>query len=170
MTEIKIESKVSKEEKYKLLYKQIESLIENEENEIAKICNTLSAIHHTMNYFWSGFYFVHNKELQLSIFQGTNACSKIGYNKGVCGKAWATKNVIIVDDVEKFDGHIACSSLSKSEIVIPIYDEEKNVIGVFDVDSEKLNYFDDIDKLYIIEILNIIRTSILKFVKNNYIN
>ena len=111
-----------------------------------------------MNFFWSGFYFVHKKELQLSIFQGTTACSKIGYNKGVCGKAWATKKIIIVDDVEQFEGHIACSSLSKSEIVLPIRNTNGEVVGVLDVDSDQLDDFSETDHKWLIEVVAVIES------------
>ena len=107
-----------------------------------------------MSFFWVGFYLVKENQLVLGPFQGPVACTRIDFGKGVCGSAWQKKHVLIVSDVEQFSGHISCNSLSKSEIVIPLVDSNKKVIGVLDVDSDKLNNFDKIDERYLIEILS----------------
>lgn len=141
-----------KEEKYKQLVPQIKALVTGENDEIANMANICAALKYGMNFFWVGFYFVKNNELVLGPFQGPVACTRIAKGKGVCGKAWENKNTIIVDDVDQFPGHIACSSQSKSEIVIPVM-KDNNVIGVLDVDSDQLASFDKTDEKYLIEIL-----------------
>jgi len=168
MQVVSIENSNSKEEKYKQLVPQIKSLIEEENNGVANICNTISALHHAMNFLWTGLYFVSDNQLQLGMFQGTAACTRIQFSKGVCGACASQKEIIIVDDVDRFDGHIACSSLSKSEIVLPIFDKTKNVIAVFDVDSENLCNFDEIDARYLKEVLEIIQSHIVQFAKTNF--
>ena len=110
-----------KEEKYKLLYSQAAAVVEGENDVIANMANLSAMIHSTFGFWWTGFYRVMNGELILGPFQGPMACTRIGYRKGVCGTAWAEEQTIIVDDVDKFPGHIACSSLSRSEIVVPVY-------------------------------------------------
>ncbi len=127
----------SKAERYEQLYPQIKSLIEGEPDLIANLANIASALKYSMNFFWVGFYLVKGDELVLGPFQGTIACTRIKKGKGVCGKAWELNDVIIVDDVDQFPGHIACSSLSKSEIVLPFYNSKKEIIGVLDVDSDE---------------------------------
>lgn len=141
-----------KEEKYKQLLPQIKALVTGENDEIANMANICAALKYGMNFFWVGFYFVKNNELVLGPFQGPVACTRIAKGKGVCGKAWENKNTIIVDDVDQFPGHIACSSQSKSEIVIPVMKDNK-VIGILDVDSDQLASFDKTDEKYLIEIL-----------------
>lgn len=141
-----------KEEKYKQLIPQIKALVTGENDEIANMANICAALKYGMNFFWVGFYFVKNNELVLGPFQGPVACTRIAKGKGVCGKAWENKNTIIVDDVDQFPGHIACSSQSKSEIVIPVM-KDNNVIGILDVDSDQLASFDKTDEKYLIEIL-----------------
>jgi L-methionine (R)-S-oxide reductase len=148
--EIKI-SGVTKEERYISLLSQIESLILYETDLIAGLSNFSSAIHFGFNFFWTGFYLNKNSELVLGPFQGPVACSRIAYGKGVCGKCWEKKDVIIVDDVNRFPGHIACSSLSKSEMAIPVFDKTNEIVAVFDIDSDKLSFFDEIDKKYIVQ-------------------
>lgn len=155
--EIKIDSSLSKEEKYKLLVPQIKALIEGETNITAVLAQVCAALKYGMDgFFWVGFYFVHGEELVLAPFQGPVACTRIKIPQGVCGACVQRKEVIIVPDVDKFEGHIACSSLSKSELVIPIFEGGK-VIGVLDVDSDEYNMFDDIDKRYLEEIIKNIR-------------
>jgi L-methionine (R)-S-oxide reductase len=142
----------TKEEQYKTLLPQIFALIEGEPDLIANLANITAALKEQFGWLWVGFYLVKEDELVLAPFQGPVACTRIKNGRGVCGTAWATSQTLIVPDVEKFAGHIACSSLSKSEIVLPIIRNEK-VIGVLDVDSELLNYFDDIDALYLEKII-----------------
>ena len=124
-----------KEEKYALLYKQIVALVEGESDTIANMANIAAMIHFTFNFWWTGFYRVCGKELVLGPFQGPLACSRITYGRGVCGTAWKEQKTQVVPDVEQFPEHIACSSLSRSEIVVPVWDNEK-VIAVLDIDSE----------------------------------
>ena len=113
-------------------------------------------------------YFVTKNDLQLGIFQGTVACTNIAFGKGVCGTCYQKKDVIIVEDVNLFEGHIACSSLSQSEIVLPVFDDDKNIIAVFDVDSEHLAYFDKVDQIYLEKALKLITPFINQFLKSNY--
>ena len=151
MAENLIISKGDKEQKYSVLYPQIKALVENESDLIANMANISSMLHETFGFWWTGFYRVceiHGTEdsmLVLGPFQGPLACSRIRFEKGVCGTAWAQGETIIVPDVELFPGHIACSSASKSEIVVPIYKAEE-VIAVLDIDSAEKNTFDQTDK------------------------
>lgn len=145
-----------KEEKYRLLTKQIQTLIEGETDIVAVMANVCAAIHETMGFFWTGFYRVVGNELVLGPFQGPLACMHIGYGRGVCGTAWARRETIIVPDVEEFPGHIACSSLSRSEIVVPVFSKEGEVKAVLDIDSKELATFDDTDRLYLEGICNLI--------------
>lgn len=149
-----------KEEQYKLLTSQIEALIDGERDLIAVMSNVAAAIHQTMGFWWTGFYRVAGDELVLGPFQGPVACMHIPYGKGVCGTAWQRAETVIVPDVEQFPGHIACSSASRSEIVVPVFDtatpsfdqEAKNggkVVAVLDIDSDKLATFDEIDRKYL---------------------
>ena len=146
-----------KEEQYKLLVDQIASLIDGEKDMIAVMSNVAAAIHQTMGFWWTGFYRVIDNELVLGPFQGPVACMHIPYGKGVCGTAWLRAETIIVPDVEQFPGHIACSSESKSEIVVPVFGREGKVMAVFDIDSEHLATFDDIDRKYLEEICQLIK-------------
>lgn len=139
----------NKKENYQLLTQQIKALTEGENDCIAVMANVCAAIHHTMNFFWTGFYIVKNNELILGPFQGPVACMHIGFGKGVCGTAWKQQHTIVVPDVEQFPGHIACSSLSRSEIVVPVISTAGNVMAVLDIDSKELATFDDTDKLYL---------------------
>ena len=146
-----------KEEQYKLLVDQIASLIDGEKDMIAVMSNVAAAIHQAMGFWWTGFYRVIDNELVLGPFQGPVACMHIPYGKGVCGTAWQRAETIIVPDVEQFPGHIACSSESKSEIVVPVFGREGKVMAVFDIDSEHLATFDDIDRKYLEEICQLIK-------------
>ncbi|MDL2322964.1 GAF domain-containing protein [Bacteroidales bacterium OttesenSCG-928-A17] len=142
---ISISPQASKEEKYISLLPQIESLIAGETNLIANLANISAALKQVFDFFWVGFYLVEGDELVLGPFQGPVACTRIKYGKGVCGTAWKENRTIIVPDVDQFPGHIACSSESRSEIVLPLYNQSNEIIGVLDIDSDKLNSFDEID-------------------------
>ncbi len=144
-----------KEEKYRLLYKQIQALVENESDTIANMANVAAMIHHTFGFWWTGFYRVIDGELVLGPFQGPLACSRIAYGRGVCGTAWKERTTQVVPDVEKFPGHIACSSASKSEIVVPQI-KEGDVRAVLDIDSEHLATFDDTDRHWLEKIVELI--------------
>lgn len=146
-------NKGTKEEQYQSLLPQIKGLITGEDNLIANLANIAAALKEQFNFFWVGFYLVENNQLVLGPFQGPVACTRIAYNRGVCGTAWAKEETIIVPNVDEFPGHIACSSLSKSEIVIPIFQEGK-CIGILDVDSDQLDAFDHVDAKYLQEVLN----------------
>ena len=144
--------KTMKEEKYKLLTEQIRSLIAGEEDEVAVMANVCAVIHESMGFWWTGFYRVVNNELLLGPFQGPVACMHIGFGKGVCGTAWKEQRIVVVPDVEEFPGHIACSSLSRSEIVVPVFSKSGAVVAVLDIDSKDLATFDDTDSRYLEEI------------------
>jgi GAF domain-containing protein len=146
----------SKEEKYQSLIPQIKALVEGESDSIANMANICAALKFGLNFFWVGFYLVKDNQLVLGPFQGPVACTRINLGKGVCGTSWKNNEVIIVDDVDTFPGHIACSSLSKSEIVLPIYNSKKEIIGVLDVDSEEYKSFDKTDELFLNQILKMI--------------
>ena len=153
---LKINKFHSKEEKYKSLLPQIKSLVEGENDLIANIANICSALKYSLDgFFWVGVYFKKGNELVLGPFQGPVACTRIKISDGVCGKAVQTKAAIIVDDINKFPGHIACSSDSKSEIVIPIF-MGTEVSAVLDVDSDKFANFNDTDKYYLEKICSLI--------------
>ena len=134
-----------KEERYALLYKQIEVLVEGEADTIANMANIAAMIHATFGFWWTGFYRVVDEELVLGPFQGPLACSRIAYGKGVCGTAWQRAESVVVEDVELFPGHIACSSLSRSEIVVPVV-REGRVVAVLDIDSSKVGTYDNTDR------------------------
>ena len=144
-----------KNEKYALLYKQIVAVTESESDTIANMANVAAMIHQTFGFWWTGFYRVADEELLLGPFQGPLACSRIAYGRGVCGTAWKEQCTQVVPDVELFPGHIACSSASKSEIVIPLFRDGK-VIAVLDIDSEYLATFDETDKLWLERIVEVI--------------
>lgn len=145
----------TKEEQYQNLLPQIEALISSETNVIANLANVAAALKEQFDWLWVGFYLVHGEELIVGPFQGPIACTRIPIGSGVCGKSWQEKKTLIVDNVNEFAGHIACSSLSQSEIVLPIIKGGK-VLGVLDVDSEHLNYFDTTDALYLEKIITLI--------------
>ena len=136
-------------EKYELLTEQVKALTEGETDVIAVMANVCAAIHETMGFFWTGFYRVKDDELVLGPFQGPVACMHIGFGRGVCGSAWKQCQTIVVPDVEQFPGHIACSSLSRSEIVVPLLSDDGIVRAVLDIDSKELNTFDDTDRRYL---------------------
>jgi GAF domain-containing protein len=140
---------MNKEEKYRLLTEQIRSLIEGETDMVAVMANVCAAIHETMGFWWTGFYRVIGDELVLGPFQGPVACMHIPFGRGVCGTAWQRHETIVVPDVEQFPGHIACSSLSRSEIVVPLFDKSGTVFAVLDIDSKELATFDEIDQKYL---------------------
>lgn len=142
----------SKAEKYQTLLPQIKSLIEGEPDLIANLANVSAALKETFGFFWAGFYLVKEGELVLGPFQGPIACTRIKKGRGVCGTAWVKAETIVVPDVNAFPGHIACSSLSRSEIVIPLKDDDDQVWGVLDIDSEQLNAFDETDARFLEEV------------------
>jgi L-methionine (R)-S-oxide reductase len=149
MAESFVVSGTGRQERYESLLPQLKALTDGEADIIANLSNIMSALKYGMDYFWVGIYFVKGNELVLGPFQGTVACTRIGFGKGVCGKAWEQKGTIVVEDVDKFPGHIACSSASRSEIVVPGFDNKGEVIFVLDVDSDKLAGFDATDKKYL---------------------
>ena len=140
---------MNKEEKYQLLTEQIRALIAGETDMVAVMANVVAAIHETMGFFWTGFYRVVDGELVLGPFQGPVACLHIAFGRGVCGTAWQRRESIVVPDVEQFPGHIACSSLSRSEIVVPVFSADGDVRAVLDIDSKELATFDDTDRRYL---------------------
>ena len=155
MAEDLLITKGTKEEQYESLLPQIKALLEGEPDLIANLANITGALKEQFNWLWVGFYLVKNDELVLGPFQGPVACTRIKKGKGVCGASWAKAQTLIVPDVEKFPGHIACSSLSRSEIVVPIIRNNK-VLGVLDVDSIELDQYDNIDQDYLEQIIELI--------------
>ena len=145
----------TKQEQYEALIPQIAGLLQGETNLIANLANISAALKEQFNWWWVGFYWIHEDELVLGPFQGPVACTRIKKGRGVCGSTWEKGATIIVADVEKFPGHIACSSASKSEIVVPVFDKG-NIVGVLDVDSAHLSDFDEIDQLYLEKIVGLI--------------
>ena len=141
-----IDRNFSKEEQYIQLMPQIQSLMAGEKDEIARMANLTAVLKEVFDWLWVGFYRVQGDELVLGPFQGPIACTRIAYGKGVCGTAWKEKQTIWVPDVEKFPGHIACSSASKAEIVVPVFDKDNSIIAVLDVDSERSDQLDETDK------------------------
>lgn len=144
-----------KNDKYELLYKQIVSVVAAESDPIANMANVCSMLHHTFGFWWTGFYRVIRGELVLGPFQGPMACTRIAKSKGVCGTAWSEERTQLVEDVDKFPGHIACSSLSRSEIVVPIW-RNNEIIGVLDIDSEHLATFDSTDQEWLERIVQLL--------------
>ena len=137
-----------KESRYQELYQTIAAVTQGETDTIANMANTAALIHESFGFWWTGFYIVKGEELVLGPFQGPVACTRIGFGKGVCGTAWKRRESIIVPDVEEFPGHIACSSLSRSEIVVPIFKDD-DIIGVLDIDSKELSTFDETDRVWL---------------------
>ncbi len=154
----------SKTEKYNSLIPQIKALVEGENDLIANLSNICSAIKQGMGFYWVGFYIVKNEQLVLGPFQGTIACTRINLGKGVCGTSWLKKETIIVEDVDTFPGHIACSSASKSEIVLPIFNSSQQVIAVLDIDDDKYSTFDETDKLHLLQLISVVEKC---FAENN---
>jgi len=146
---------MNKVEKYQLLQQQIKALSAGETDQVAVMANVAAAIHLEMGFWWTGFYRVQNGELVLGPFQGPVACMHIGYGKGVCGTSWKQGETIVVPDVEQFPGHIACSSESRSEIVVPVRSAESEIIAVLDIDSKDLATFDEVDKQWLEEIVKV---------------
>lgn len=155
MAENLIISVGKKEQQYQTLFPQIESLLAGENDTIANMANVAAALKQTFNFFWVGFYIVKDDMLVLAPFQGPIACTRIRYGKGVCGRAWKEATTQIVPDVDLFPGHIACNSDSKSEIVVPVIRDGK-VVAVLDIDSDKLNSFDETDAVYLEKICRLI--------------
>ena len=151
-----------KSEKYSLLVEQIKALIKGERDVVAVMANVVAAIHEAMGFWWTGFYRVMPKagsdvkELVLGPFQGPVACMHIPFGRGVCGTAWERRATIVVPDVEQFPGHIACSSLSRSEIVVPVLSQTGDVVAVLDIDSKELSTFDDTDRQHLEAICSLI--------------
>lgn len=145
----------TKAAQYESLLPQIKGLVEGETNLVANLANIAAALKEQFNWWWVGFYWIHEDELVLGPFQGPVACTRIKKGRGVCGKSWETEKTLIVEDVEKFPGHIACSSLSKSEIVVPVF-KNGQIVGVLDVDSEHLAHFDETDRDFLEKIVDLI--------------
>jgi GAF domain-containing protein len=153
--ELIITNSQDREERYELLLPQIESLVTDETDLIANLSNIVAALKQAMNYFWVGVYMVKDNQLVLGPFQGPIACTRINFGKGVCGTSWKDGKTILVPDVDEFPGHIACSSASKSEIVLPAF-KDGNVALVLDVDSDKLDDFGDVDRHALEKVMRII--------------
>lgn len=151
MAESLVLSGETREDRYKTLIPQLRALTEDESDIVANCANIAAALRQTQGFFWVGFYFVKGNELVLGPFQGDIACTRIKKGSGVCGTAWAKEDTIIVDDVDAFPGHIACSALSKSEIVVPVF-KQGHVVAIIDVDSQKHADFSQTDKIYLEEI------------------
>ena len=147
---------MEKTEKYRLLERQVASLVEGETDAIAKMANIAAALHETFGFWWTGFYRVVGEELVLGPFQGPVACMHIPYGKGVCGTAWKRNETVVVPDVEEFPGHIACSSASKSEIVVPVHGTGGEVVAVLDIDSDRLASFDEVDRVWLERIVTLL--------------
>lgn len=150
---------MKKSEKYREIYNQIRSLTRDESDLIANMANTAALLHEAFGFWWTGFYIIKGEQFVLGPFQGPVACTRIGYGKGVCGSAWKSGKSIVVPDVELFPGHIACSSLSRSEIVIPLFDKG-NVYGVLDIDSKELSAFDETDREWLEKIAELMEVTI----------
>jgi GAF domain-containing protein len=148
--------KGNKEQQYQSLLPQIKALLEGEPDLIANLANMVAALKEQFGWLWVGFYLVKQEELVLAPFQGPVACTRIKKGRGVCGSSWAQAKTLIVPDVEKFPGHIACSSLSKSEIVVPLV-RNNEVVGVLDVDSDEYDQFDETDQRYLEELVSILK-------------
>jgi len=146
----------NKTEQYQLLIPQIEALLDGETDLVANMANICAALKEQFNWFWVGFYLVKQNELVLGPFQGPVACTRIAKGRGVCGTSWAEAKTLIVPDVEAFPGHIACSSLSRSEIVLPVFSDSE-VAGVLDVDSSELDQFDETDAKYLEQIVRLLK-------------
>ena len=141
--------------RYETLYRQAQALLEGENDLTANMANLSAMIHREFGFWWTGFYRVCGDELVLGPFQGPIACTRIAYGKGVCGTAWERQETIVVPDVEEFPGHIACSSESRSEIVVPVWRDDK-VMAVLDIDSEKFGTFDETDKIWLEKIVSLL--------------
>ena len=151
---------MEKKEKYQMLLPQLKALTEGVNNNTGALANAAALIHETMGFFWTGFYLADGSILKLGPFQGPVACYEIGYGKGVCGSAWKEGRTLVVKDVEEFPGHIACSSLSRSEIVVPVFKGNK-IIGVLDIDSKEVGTFDETDKEYLESAMKILSENLV---------
>lgn len=151
---------MEKKDKYEQMLPQLKALTEGVNNNTGALANAAAMIHETMGFFWTGFYLVKDNILHLGPFQGPVACYTIPYGKGVCGTAWKDGKTLVVKDVEEFPGHIACSSLSRSEIVVPIFKESK-IIGVLDIDSKEIATFDNTDKDYLEKAMKILSDNLI---------
>ena len=147
---------MEKTEKYRLLERQVAALLEGETDVIAKMANVAAVLHETFGFWWTGFYRVAEDELVLGPFQGPVACMHIPFGKGVCGTAWKRNETVVVPDVEQFPGHIACSSASRSEIVVPVHGPDGAVTAVLDIDSDRLATFDEEDKVWLEKIVTLL--------------
>lgn len=145
-------SNLSKEEIYRLLEKQVSAMVVDESDAVANMANVAALIHHSLKFWWTGFYRVDGNQLVLGPFQGPVACTRIPFGRGVCGSAWKAGETIVVPDVDQFPGHIACSSASRSEIVVPVR-KDGEIWGVLDIDSAELNTFDDTDRIWLEKIV-----------------
>jgi len=154
--DLKIITTAEKDQQYESLLPQISALVSGEADLVANLANISAALKEQFNWFWVGFYLVKNGELVLGPFQGPVACTRIAMGRGVCGAAWARAGTIIVPDVEAFPDHIACSSLSRSEIVIPVFNQGI-IVGVLDVDSEYLDQFDQTDAYYLEQVVKLLK-------------
>ena len=143
------------EEKYKFVYQKVEAMVSEESDPIANMANVSALLHETFGWWWTGFYRVDGESLVLGPFQGPVACTRLPYGRGVCGTAWERRETIVVPDVEQFPGHIACSSLSRSEIVVPIFKDD-DVVGVLDIDSKDLSAFDQTDAFWLEKIVSLL--------------
>ena len=157
--ELIIASSTDKKSKYETLVPQIEALIADEPDLVANLSNIAAALKQTFDFFWVGFYLVKNNQLVLGPFQGPIACTRINFGKGVCGTSWKEQRTIIVPDVEAFPGHIGCNSASRSEIVLPAF-RGNDVVLVLDVDSDKLNDFDEADRFFLEQVMKAIERSL----------
>ena len=146
---------MDKQEDYKLLLAQVKAMVKDESDPVANMANVAALIQEAFHFWWTGFYRVIGEQLVLGPFQGPVACTRIGFGKGVCGTSWKEKKTLVVEDVEQFPGHIACSSESKSEIVVPLL-KNGDVIGVLDIDSERLATFDAVDKEWLQQIAEVV--------------
>ncbi len=154
--DLSITHSTDKKEQYLSLIPQIEALLDSETDLVANLANICAALKEQFGWFWVGFYLVKDNELVLGPFQGPVACTRIAKGKGVCGASWEQAKILVVPDVEEFPGHIACSSLSRSEIVLPLF-HNNEVVGVLDVDSEHLDQFDETDSQYLDQIVKLIK-------------
>lgn len=146
---------MTKSDKYQELYKTIESVISGESDQIANMANTAALLHEAFGFWWTGFYIIKDEQLVLGPFQGPVACTRIGFGKGVCGTSWERRETIVVPDVHQFPGHIACSSLSQSEIVVPMF-HNGEIYAVLDIDSKDLATFDEVDKGWLEKIVTLL--------------
>ena len=148
---------MNKEQKYQEVYKQIESVVDGEPDQIANMANTAALLHEAFGFWWTGFYIVKDGVLVLGPFQGPVACTRIGFGKGVCGTSWERKETIVVPDVHQFPGHIACSSLTNSEIVVPMFHGD-DVYAVLDIDSKDFSTFDSTDQFWLEKIVRLLKS------------